>query len=88
MLMYVKINSIFNFEEMDKQSLAVMRDVYNKSVQDIQKYLQWPEINFRDHHPIPFVFFQKLEGTYEVVKVEVRSKELISKEDIQEEALK
>lgn len=57
-------------------------DVYEKTVQDVQKYLQWPEINFRDEHPIPFAFFQKLEDIYEVVKAEVQSKEFISKEDI------
>ena len=59
-------------------------DVYDKSVQDIQKYLQWPEINFQDEHPIPFSFFQKIEDTYEVVKAKVQPKEFISKEDIQE----
>ena len=59
-------------------------DVYDKSIQDVQKYLQWPEINFQDEHPIYFSFFQELEDTYEVVKEEVQSKEFISKEDIQE----
>ena len=37
-----------------------------------------------NEHPIIFAFFQNLEDTYEVVKVEVQSKEFISKEDIQE----
>ena len=59
-------------------------DVYEKSVQDVHMYLQWLEIKFQDKHPIPFCLFQKLEDTYEVVKVEVQSKEFISKEDIQE----
>ena len=59
-------------------------DAYGKSVQDVQKYLQWPEINFRDEHPIPFDLFQKLEDIYEVFKAKVYSKEFISKEDIQE----
>ena len=36
----------FKFEEMAGQSLAGMKDVYEKSIQDVQKYLQWPEINF------------------------------------------
>ena len=66
------------------QSLAGMMDVYDRSIQDVQKYLQWPEINFRDEHPISFSFFQELKDTYEVVKVEVQSKEFISKEGIQE----
>ena len=61
-----------------------MMDVYDKSVQEVQKYLQWPEINFKDEHLISFVFFQQLKDTYEVVKAEVQSKEFISKEDIQE----
>jgi isopentenyldiphosphate isomerase len=61
-----------------------MMNVYDKSVQDIQKYLQWPEINFLDEYPIPFVFFQKLKDAYEFVNAEVQSKEFISKEDIQE----
>ena len=71
------------FEEKVKQSLARMMNVYDKSIQDIQRYLQWDEINFQDEHPIPFSFFQKLEDAYEFVKVEVQSKEFISKEDIQ-----
>jgi hypothetical protein len=61
-----------------------MMDVYDKLVQDVQKYIQWPEIDFRDEHPIPFSLYQNIEDTYEVVKAEVQSKEFISKEDIQE----
>ena len=34
------------FEERARQSLAGMMDVYDRSVQEVQKYLQWPEINF------------------------------------------
>ena len=33
------------FEEKERQSLARMMDVY-----DVQIYIQWPEINFRDEH--------------------------------------
>ena len=72
------------FEEKVKQSLARMMDVYDKSVQDVQEYLQWLEINFWDEHPIPFAFFQNLKEAYKVVKEKVQSKEFISKEDIQE----
>ena len=61
-----------------------MMDVYYKLVYDVQRYLQWPEINFRDEHPISFSFFQELKDTYEVIKADVQSKEFISKEDIQE----
>ena len=59
-------------------------NVYDKSIQDIWKYLQWLEINFQDECPIPLAFFQKLKDAYEFVKLEVQSKEFISKEDIQE----
>ena len=59
------------FEERAKQSLAGMMDAYDKPIQDNQRYLQWPKIHFRDEHSIAFVFFQKLEDTYEVVKAKV-----------------
>ena len=59
-------------------------DVYDKSIQDVQKYLQCLEINFRDEYPISFSFFKEIKDTYEVIKVEVHSNEFISKEDIQE----
>ena len=65
-----------------------MMDLYEKSIYDIQRYIQWPEINFEDEHPIPFSFFQKLEDIYEKIKAEVRAKEVISKEDIQELLIK
>ena len=61
-----------------------MMDVYEKSIYDVQRYLQWPEINFRDEHPISFYFFQEIEDKYEITKAEVQEKELISKDDIQE----
>ena len=41
------------FEEKARQSLAGMMDVYEKSIYDVQRYLQWHEINFRD---IQFLF--------------------------------
>ena len=59
-------------------------DLYEKSIYDIQRYIQWPEINFEDEHSFSFAFFQKLEDIYEKIKVEVQAKEVISKEDIQE----
>ena len=63
-------------------------DLYKKSIYDIQRYIQWPEINFEDEHLVPFVFFQKLEDKYEKIKAEVQAKEVISKEDIQELLIK
>lgn len=47
-------------------------------------FLQWKEINFKDEHPISFAFFQEIEDKYEMTKVEVQEKEVISKDDIQE----
>ena len=71
------------FEDQIQQSLVVMINVQDESVQDIQKYIKWPEINFQDEQPIPFTFFQKLEDAYDSVMVEVQLKEFISKEYIQ-----
>ena len=62
------------FEEKVKKSLAGMMNVYDELVQDTQNYLQCPDINFQDEHPIPFSFFQKLEDAYEFVKAEVQWK--------------
>ena len=61
-----------------------MMDVYEKSIYDVQRYLQWTKINFRDEHLVSFAFFQELEDKYEMIKVEVQVKEVISKDDIQE----
>ena len=52
------------FEERERQSLARMMDVYDKSINDVQIYLQWTDINFRDEHPIYFASFQELEYKY------------------------
>ena len=65
-----------------------MMDLYEKSIYDIQTYIQWPEINFEDEQPVHFSFFQKLEDKYEKIKEEVQTKEVISKEDIQELLIK
>jgi hypothetical protein len=46
------------FKERARQSLERMMDVYDESIQDVQRYLQWPKINFKDEHPIYFSFFQ------------------------------
>jgi hypothetical protein len=48
-----------------------MMDIYEKSIYDVQRYLQWPEINFRDEHPVSFNFFQEFEDKYAMTKVEV-----------------
>ena len=59
------------FEEKVRQNLARMMELYDKSIYDVQIYIQWPEINFRDEHPISFAFFQEIEDKYEMINVEV-----------------
>lgn len=46
------------FEENTRQNLAGMMDLYEKSIYDIQRYIQWHEINLEDEHPVTFAFFQ------------------------------
>ena len=65
-------------------SLVGMMDIYEKSICDVQRYLQWPEINFRDEHPVSFSFFQELKDKYEMIKEEFEAKEVIFNEHIQE----
>ena len=72
------------FEEKARQNVVGMMELYEKSIYDVQRYIQWSEVNFRDEHPISFAFFQELKDIYENVKEEVQAKEVISKEDIQE----
>ena len=56
------------FEEKARQNLVGMMDLYEKSIYDVQRYIKWPRINFRDEHPISFDFFQELEDRYENIK--------------------
>jgi hypothetical protein len=72
------------FEEKARQNLVGMMELYKKSIYDIQRYIQLPEINFKDEHPISFAFFQELEDKYEKIKVEVQAKEVVPKEDMQD----
>ena len=65
-----------------------MMELYEKSIYDIQRYIQWSEINFKDEHSISFSFFQELEDRHEKIKATVQAKEVISKEDIQEVLVK
>ena len=78
---YQELASIF--EERGRQNLAGMMELYEKSIYDIQRYIQWPEINLEDEHLVSFAFFQELKDRCERIKVEVQAKEVISKEDIQ-----
>ena len=59
-----------------------MMEVYDKSIYDVQRYLQWVKINFRYEHPISFTLFQELEDKYELNKVDVQAKEVITKDGI------
>jgi len=76
------------FEEKARKNLAGMMELYEKFIYDIQRYVQWPEINFEDEHPVHFSFLQELKDRYEKIKAEVQEKEVISKEDIQELLIK
>ena len=76
------------FKENDRKDLEEMMELYEKSTYDIQRYIQWPEINFEDEHPIPISLFEQIESDFEKVKVEVQAKEEFSKEDIQELLMK
>ena len=47
------------FEEKARKDLAGMMDLYEKSSYDIQRYIQWPEINFKEDHPVSIIVFEK-----------------------------
>ena len=61
-----------------------MMDLYEKTTHDIQRYIQWPEINFEDNHPVSITMFEEIEKDFERVKGEDQTKKEISVEDIQE----
>ena len=46
------------FEEDARKDLAGIMDLYEKSIYGIQRYIQWPEINLEDEHPVPYALFQ------------------------------
>ena len=72
------------FEEDSIKDLARMMDLYEKTTYDIQRYIQWPEINFEENHLVPITVFEEIEKDFERVKVEVQAKKEFSIEDIQE----
>ena len=72
------------FEENARKDLVGMMDLYEKSTYDIQRYVQWPEINFEEDHPVPITIFEQIEKDFEKVKAEVQVKKEFSMEDIQE----
>ena len=61
-----------------------MMDLYEKNTYDIQRYIQWPEINFEENHRVPITMFEEIERDFERVKAEVQAKKEFSVEDIQE----
>ena len=48
---------VSRFEENARKDLAGMMDLYEKSIYDIERYIQWPKINLEDEHPVPYAFF-------------------------------
>ena len=72
------------FKENARKDLAGMMDLYEKSMYDIERYIQWPKINFEEEHPVPITLFQQIEIFFENVKLEVQAKEEFSIEYIQE----
>ena len=45
---------------------------------DIQRYIQWPEINFEEEHPVPITLFEQIERYFEKFKEKVQAKEEFS----------
>jgi hypothetical protein len=76
------------FEENSWKDLAGMMNLYAKSMYDIQRYIQWPEVNFDEENPVPITLFEQIEKDFENVKAEVQVKEDFSIEDIQELLIK
>ena len=59
-------------------------NLYEKSTYDLQRYIQWPEINFEEEHLILITLFEQIERDFKKLKVEVQAKEKFSLEDIQD----
>jgi hypothetical protein len=72
------------FEENARKELAGMVDLHEKTTYDIQRYIQWSEINFEEDHPVPVIIFEEIEKDFERVKAKVQAKKEFSVEDIQE----
>ena len=63
-------------------------DLYEKITYDIQRYIQWLEVNFKEDHPIPITVFEEIEKNFERVKEEVQVKKEFSVDDIQKLLIK
>ena len=66
------------------KDLAGMMDLYENTTYDIQRYIQWPEINFEENHPVPITVFEEIEKEFERVKAKVQAKKEFPVEDIQQ----
>ena len=72
------------FKENARKDLAGMMDLYEKTTFDIQRYIKWPEINFKEDHLVPITVFKEIEKDFERVKAEVQAKKEFLVEDIRE----
>ena len=52
------------FEENATKDLTTMMDLYEKNTYDIQRYIQWREINFEENHPVPITMFEEIEKDF------------------------
>ena len=75
---------VSRLEENARKDLTGMMDLYEKTTYDIQRYIQWPEINFEENHPMLITVFKEIERYSERVKAEVQAKKEFSVKDIQE----
>ena len=41
-----------------------MMGLYGKTTYDIQRYIRWPEINFKESHPVPITVFEEIEKDF------------------------
>ena len=62
------------FEENARKDLAGMIDLYEKSTYDIQRYIQWPEINFEEEHLVPITLFKQIESDFEKLRWRFKSR--------------
>ena len=62
------------FEENAIKDLAGMMDLYEKTTYDIQRHIQWAEINFKENYPVPITVFKEIEKDFERVKAKVQLK--------------
>ena len=74
----------FQSKENARKDLVGMMDLYERTTYDIQRYIQWPEINFEENHPVLITMFEEIERDFERVKVEVQAKKYFLVKDIQE----